>query len=1484
MGKIRTQKGIASFYTVAIATLLLGVLAVGFTTVVVNEINRTTNFDLSKSAYDSALAGVEDAKVAIMNYKSCIEQGAVAEAPSGSGTVTCNEIVWYMEHPDCYMVGHILGRIPKDVNTEVRIQETRASNSSSGQNNMEQAYTCVTITNPTDYRTRLNSSNSTRVIPIKLKNTDVSEINTIRVSWADNSGINYNISNFLPLSREVVFPSRTAQSPSNPPTLGIQLIQTAPEFSLRDFDYSQGQTTDRGFVFLVPSNGPTGNANNTKTKSYIDVTSTNIIPANLGFVKSNDKTSSNLPFLVNCNENTDSAFLCSVSINLPKPVSPSGARSSETFALVVSLPYSAPDTDVAISLCKSATSCEAYSTDENLSTGSETNATELINQTRIDSTGRANNLFRRIESRVDTSSNLYFNFAYSAIEALGDENEVTIRKDLVVDSEDTFLTAPAQVCINRYTLSFSANGAGDASGIPGQMQECDSDSAIFVLPDTTPYRPNYDFAGWARTQTADSSTVLYRPGSNFSVNQPNTTLYAIWKAKTVFIDYHDNTGRIFYQRQMVTYGNSAKYFKLESFQIPRPTPPAIGYDLIGWTTVPGSKNVVYNIDATFTANTNLTLYAVWRKEVKLSFYQMNNTLSEITIYFYNNENTATFNAPVVQRASNMDISWNIIGWSRSNTSDNMAFSSGQSSITATANMAKTYYATMVHAEKVTYIVEGNAWVAPDPESNSNKVLAISKGPNGGYNTMPKGVPLPSAPAVTQGYQFEKWCLGSLQGTQYSAGTTFNTSTQAVTFYARVVPGSFTITFKSYDGAKTYGTQIFTYLTAQNLRSYDATSGWTIKPTSTSPSGKSFYGWTTTPNSTTRQYTNSQSLSTVKQNIVLYAIWYKTYTVSFVQYDINPETRTTTVYNATTAGTINAPAIRARSGYTPAAWSTSNSSNNSALSSGQTNVSVSENKTYYAAYTFNVSLIYNSNGGTGTQMPNSTKTSTSIVKAKGSSHEAAVNIPITPHTYTRDGYSFTGWNLGSTSGTLYQDNATVNTNRNMTLYARWAQILTISYYNHDGGVLYNRQTFNQGDSVTLNGSFNRPGYTFVGWSTSKNATTPQAQNGQTISNINANRAYYAISKKTLSVRFLGPSTNVTKTGDLYNGATLVTITSPAVPGLSGYTSVGWSTSPTSVAGQLAGNTNFNIGTNNTYYAYYNYNITVSYNANGGTGSVSSQTATAQLIHDGTNARQIATSVTLAANGFSRTNYIYNKWAVGSPDGTTYNPGAVIYPSANTVVYALWTEIPYVCGEGETKIVDNTYGASSGGYICVRGTNGVTYVSNTLYPQCEYDEQEICNYTNTNVTCHTMTPSRDNGRQIMQARTITYGICDGNSSCVDVYYNGYTRYSVVEKCNSSYGCGERSCHTSWAADPVFGSQSYYYPYTDYLSYGAEVTYTYEYECKKMYSYHAYGTTYNDWSYGHTLSEYEKPACTSPYSNYPNSTADNTKCYRNATKNSQ
>lgn len=399
--KQKFKKGAASFYIVAISTLILLIIATSFAAIIISEIERTSNDDLSQSAYDSALAGIEDAKVAFSSYEQC--KGTAPKQPQMGQPLGCGEIVWLVENPDCYMVGRILGRVGLGEEGEVMVEESGKGVS----NNMQQAYTCVKMrTTVKEYYGTLSSSSQIKIIRAKFDNVNADEIAKVKLSWySDADGTEFSYTNFH--DGKVTYPMVAASKTAVPPTIALAMVQTAPNYNFGDFDMTQGGTTNRGIIYMTPASGAdeaqksvdgnyTGVYNG--TENHIDTS---------GMLKSNDKTSTNLPYGVYCPEDSGEGFACSATIELPKPVG--GTRNNDTFMFAVFLPYGKPKTDFSLEFyCADGNKCakqDVATTDEDGNTVIEEESTEQVSldgvQIAVDSTGRANDLYRRVEARLE---------------------------------------------------------------------------------------------------------------------------------------------------------------------------------------------------------------------------------------------------------------------------------------------------------------------------------------------------------------------------------------------------------------------------------------------------------------------------------------------------------------------------------------------------------------------------------------------------------------------------------------------------------------------------------------------------------------------------------------------------------------------------------------------------------------------------------------------------------------------------------------------------------------------------------------------------------------------------------------------------------------------------------------------------------------------------------------------------------------------------
>ena len=413
---MKIKKGAAAFYIVAFSTLILVVVATSFAMVVMSEMTRTMNDDLAQSAYDSALAGVEDAKVAFANYRRCAEAGTAVPA-SEPAAMGCSKIMWIMANPDCDMVNKML----YGGTGEVTLGSVTTATGDT-ENITNQAYTCVKIlTELSDYRSSLGTRTGKYVQTIRAGVADggTNTVDRIKFSWYSVRGTNPVAWNNVNGSGNASFPS--VDSIAVPPTIEMQIVQTTENFTLEQFDETGTNQTNRATLFLVPKSG---NSANSIAASEV--------------VKTNDRYSSNHPFMIDCNDSGE--FYCSVEISLPEAIggSATARRANDTFLISVSIPYKDPDTDFALELiCDDAGGCGGTKGDT--ISGGTASIVKLKNtQIAIDSTGRANDLVRRVETRLessDTNFGMGTETPYYALQILGNSG---VNKDMAVTKEHNF--------------------------------------------------------------------------------------------------------------------------------------------------------------------------------------------------------------------------------------------------------------------------------------------------------------------------------------------------------------------------------------------------------------------------------------------------------------------------------------------------------------------------------------------------------------------------------------------------------------------------------------------------------------------------------------------------------------------------------------------------------------------------------------------------------------------------------------------------------------------------------------------------------------------------------------------------------------------------------------------------------------------------------------------------------------------------------------
>ena len=97
--------------------------------------------------------------------------------------------------------------------------------------------------------------------------------------------------------------------------------------------------------------------------------------------------------------------------------------------------------------------------------------------------------------------------------------------------------------------------------------------------------------------------------------------------------------------------------------------------------------------------------------------------------------------------------------------------------------------------------------------------------------------------------------------------------------------------------------------------------------------------------------------------------------------------------------------------------------------------------------------------------------------------------LTANTFTREGYSFTGWNTKADgTGTSYADEESVSFDADTTLYAQWTQNPVITFDANGGEGTMGTQTVKPNEETALTANtFTRADYDFTGWNTAKDGT-------------------------------------------------------------------------------------------------------------------------------------------------------------------------------------------------------------------------------------------------------------------------------------------------------------------------------------------------------------------------------------------------------------
>ncbi len=176
------QSGAVSLFIVILTAVLLTGVTVTFTTLMLSDQERSTDNNLAQSAKDSAEAGVEDAKRLLAELADCREKGLVGHGPASAERTRCNNISKAINDRNC-------DTISKAINPTSSEKERKVAQSAND-NKLDQAYTCVIINPDTEaFIGKTEDVNGIQVIPLKGNG----KFDEIELSWLDRKDVSNTV-------------------------------------------------------------------------------------------------------------------------------------------------------------------------------------------------------------------------------------------------------------------------------------------------------------------------------------------------------------------------------------------------------------------------------------------------------------------------------------------------------------------------------------------------------------------------------------------------------------------------------------------------------------------------------------------------------------------------------------------------------------------------------------------------------------------------------------------------------------------------------------------------------------------------------------------------------------------------------------------------------------------------------------------------------------------------------------------------------------------------------------------------------------------------------------------------------------------------------------------------------------------------------------------------------------------------------------------
>lgn len=334
----------------------------------------------------------------------------------------------------------------------------------------------------------------------------------------------------------------------------------------------------------------------------------------------------------------------------------------------------------------------------------------------------------------------------------------------------------------------------------------------------TIYSPT--ISGYTPTKTVVSGS--------FSSESSSTTVYYYESTYTISFDANGGSGA----PQSIT----KKYSS--SISLPVSIPFRKEFTFLGWST--SSKgSVVYEPGATYSANGNATLYAVWKSKTYTISYNANGGTGAPPSQ--TKHHGIKLLIPSIEPTRS---GYTFLGWAISSSATVPAYQPGGWYY---SNTNQTFYAVWEKDPPATYTVSYDANGGSGAPGSQTKTADVA-------------LTLSSVKPYRSGYTFKGWATSKyMPGAQYQPGGKY-TANVSVTLYAVWEKNTFTVSYNANGGSNAPASQ--TKTRGRNL---------TLSSVVPTRANHAFLGWAASADSTTVIYLPGESYSD-EADITLYAVW------------------------------------------------------------------------------------------------------------------------------------------------------------------------------------------------------------------------------------------------------------------------------------------------------------------------------------------------------------------------------------------------------------------------------------------------------------------------------------------------------------------------------------------------------------------------------------------------------------------------------------